>query len=189
VRTADFDIVLVFKNENRWKHIYAMRGALGKPLDRPVEGDRITFWKNNREENVFNGGSVIVKSVTQGDRRATKNEAWQCEVTTDTGEERTLLVDKRGFIDQAALEAAENRSDSVVASHSEALTVHKAQGSEWPRVLVADHPAIGWKRMPAEQKVRWRYTAVTRAQQDLALAHPDFHKTIPLPRDHKLDLR
>ena len=46
-----------------------------------------------------------------------------------------------------------------------AITVHKAQGSEWDKVLVLE------ERFPfdKEEHARWLYTAVTRASEKLVL--------------------
>lgn len=186
VNLLDFDVILVHSNANRWRYVHAVRGALGKPLDQPVVGDRITFWQNNREYGVFNGGSAVVEAIGQAEASAAKFPAWSVEAVSDTGEVLSLIVDKRGFIDQAALDdAVRNRkSDCVIASFSEALTVHKAQGSEWDRVLVADHPNVG----DGEAKVRWRYTAVTRASEALVLGHEAFRQPVKLARGVTLDL-
>jgi exodeoxyribonuclease V len=47
------------------------------------------------------------------------------------------------------------------------LTVHKAQGSEWPKVTVIDNWLGPWAK-PTRNK--WLYTAITRAQTDLMIA-------------------
>jgi exodeoxyribonuclease-5 len=186
VNLLDFDVILVHSNVNRWKYVHAVRGAQGKPLDQPVPGDRITFWQNNREYGVFNGGSAVVQAISEAEKAATKYPAWAVEAVSDTGEPLSLTVDKRGFRDQAALDdaAKHRKSDSVIASFSEALTVHKAQGSEWPRVLIADHPNVG----DGESRVRWRYTAVTRASEALVLANDAFSEPVKLARGVTLDL-
>jgi ATP-dependent exoDNAse (exonuclease V) alpha subunit len=45
-----------------------------------------------------------------------------------------------------------------------ALTVHKAQGSEWGRVVVIDHGS--YDRIGARQ---WNYVALTRARQSVTV--------------------
>ena len=47
---------------------------------------------------------------------------------------------------------------------AEVITVHKAQGSEFDRVVVFDE-AFG----NADEQRKWRYTAVTRAAKQLVL--------------------
>jgi exodeoxyribonuclease-5 len=45
------------------------------------------------------------------------------------------------------------------------ITVHKAQGSEWPHVVVNDD---GWGYTPTD-RARWLYTAITRASERLTI--------------------
>jgi exodeoxyribonuclease-5 len=55
----------------------------------------------------------------------------------------------------------------VPADFGYALTCHKAQGSEWDRVLVYDEgTGSGVMRDPILRR-RWLYTAVTRAKREL----------------------
>ena len=46
-----------------------------------------------------------------------------------------------------------------------AITAHKAQGSQWRNVIVYDD---GLGRTP-EERARWLYTAITRAEQGLVI--------------------
>ena len=46
-----------------------------------------------------------------------------------------------------------------------AITTHKAQGSEWPRVLVFEESFPFEK----EEHKRWLYTATTRASEKLVI--------------------
>ena len=43
-----------------------------------------------------------------------------------------------------------------------AITVHKAQGSEWPRVTILDE-------FTGEDRRRWLYTAITRASREVRI--------------------
>ena len=46
------------------------------------------------------------------------------------------------------------------------LTVHKSQGSEWPRVMVVEQPCQYWS---GHLWNKWLYTAVTRAKSELLI--------------------
>lgn len=50
-------------------------------------------------------------------------------------------------------------------AYAYAITTHKAQGSEWNKVLVIE------ERFPfdEEEHARWLYTAITRAKEKLVL--------------------
>ena len=47
-----------------------------------------------------------------------------------------------------------------------AITCHKSQGGEWPHVFLNLSDTLD--RLDGETRLRWLYTAVTRAQQSLA---------------------
>ncbi len=177
VNLHDYDMILVWRNATRWEYITEIREQLGKPLDRPVVGDRIIFWKNNREWNLFNGGTAEVLDVQPGTPKISKHPSWIIKAATERGEQ-TIWVDQRGFWNENDLLAAKNRSDLVVATHSEAITCHKSQGSAWNNVLVGEHPPLGWKKMSADEKQRFRYTAVTRAIDNITVIGDEFRHSI-----------
>jgi exodeoxyribonuclease-5 len=188
VNLAGFDVILTATNKHRWELVRAVRRQLGKPLDRPVVGDRITFWANNYTFGVFNGGSAVVTAIREHGGRPRKYPVWAIEAVDDLGQEMSLVVEKRGFSGDKELEAAKrNKNESrVVATHSEAMTVWKAQGSEWPRVLVAadyTNPSVD-----GETKVRWRYTAATRASEQIVFGDEVFHEPVELAKGVTLDL-
>lgn len=45
------------------------------------------------------------------------------------------------------------------------ITVHKAQGSEWDRVLIINEAS-----MKADERSQWLYTAITRARKSVMIA-------------------
>ena len=50
------------------------------------------------------------------------------------------------------------------ANFGYSMTAHKSQGSEWPRVLIIMEPSI---RLNEEEGLRWIYTAITRAKDQV----------------------
>ncbi|MEI6166993.1 MAG: AAA family ATPase [bacterium] len=59
-----------------------------------------------------------------------------------------------------------------------AITCHKAQGGEWPRVVTIFEGCHGWTTEPA---FRWMYTAITRAKHQLLAVDPPVFKPFPMP--------
>lgn len=57
----------------------------------------------------------------------------------------------------------------VLMDYGYALTVHKAQGSEFSDVVVAIEPSIGYVKDVPDFPNRWLYTAATRASQRLVM--------------------
>ena len=47
-----------------------------------------------------------------------------------------------------------------------AITVHKAQGSQWESVLLLDDKFLVWKR---PDRAKWLYTAITRAAESITV--------------------
>ena len=60
----------------------------------------------------------------------------------------------------------------VLADFAYAITCHKAQGSEWPNVLVVDD----WpkRRNDQDTRIKWLYTAITRASKKVTIVD-DFY--------------
>jgi len=56
------------------------------------------------------------------------------------------------------------RRESDEFDYGYALTVHKAQGSQWDSVMLFDE-----SRAFREHQARWLYTAVTRAARQLTI--------------------
>lgn len=124
-----------------------------------VDGERIVCLKNDQTLGVFNGLCGIVESV----RRTQENVADLVVAWDGAKESRRMRV----AFDQGDGRARERRGCRALVDYAYALTVHKAQGSEWPRVAVID------EQWPDKWDAkRWRYTAVTRASQGVVLVLP-----------------
>ncbi|MEV1293867.1 ATP-dependent RecD-like DNA helicase [Pseudonocardia sp. NPDC049635] len=157
VRPEEYDVVIVSQNKSRWHYVKRVREARGLPTRLPVAGDEIMIFRNDRERRLFNGMIVRVDQLRVAD--AVPDMA---TVVLDDG--TMFPLDLRGFVNQKSLDEALKQSPFVVASWSEAMTCHKAQGSEWPKVLVADQQGE-W----TGTSHRWLYTAVTRARSEVAV--------------------
>ena len=58
------------------------------------------------------------------------------------------------------------QTDPLLLDYRYALSVHKAQGSEWERVLLIDERN---RYMSDDDYTRWLYTGVTRAKERLLI--------------------
>jgi exodeoxyribonuclease-5 len=158
------DQVLVWSNPRRWAMVSAMRRKMGFPAGRVVEGDRIMCLTNNKDLGVFNGQQFHVLAAGQ--------------LRDDEGRVREIPMYEDGF---AGYEMQKQAKDSglgikgkrMFATYAQAITAHKAQGSEWPHVYVVDEtPAMmsvvrrrEGNAAAVEQARRWMYTAVSRASE------------------------
>lgn len=174
---ARYDQVLVGTNKLRWQLIRAIRMHLGRPVD-PVPGDRIMVLANSRLANVFNGQQFTVLTCE------TRGSTYHFHVADDDGCERELTTHTAGFanLDGERHAVKYGRGPVAAATFAQVITTHKAQGSEWPSVLVVDESAVAGSgrhreaieagassgeaaRLAHEAARSWLYTAVTRASE------------------------
>jgi exodeoxyribonuclease-5 len=175
----EHDQVLCWTNRRRWAMITVMRRLLERPEGVPVAGDKIICLTNNKDMGVFNGEQFTVTGSTPGTLGPTLT------VLTETGQERALPVFSDGFQgrelqDQAKQSGAGQKGLRMLATFAQAITVHKAQGSEWDSVYVVnetrDMISMVAKRQGSragiDQARSWMYTAATRAREKLTITAP-----------------
>jgi exodeoxyribonuclease-5 len=163
------DQVLVWSNKRRWAMLTVMRRKLGFPAGEVVEGDRIMCLTNSKELAVFNGQQFEVLS---GGR-----------LKDDEGHIREIAMYDDGFAGQEMQQQAKNgglgiRGKKMLATYAQAITCHKAQGSEWDHVYVVDEtPAMmsmvarrEGREAAVTQARQWAYTAVSRASERITWA-------------------
>jgi exodeoxyribonuclease-5 len=149
---VSFDQVIAFTNATRWYLINVIRSARGRPAGVPVAGDRLVLLRNvagigvNGEQ--FEAESAELKDNTYAIRLAggLVVNVPACMFLGQDGEKQGLRL-----------------SDATPMTFADAITCHKAQGSEWDSVLVVDE---GWL---ANQSSGWHYTALTRARHDVMI--------------------
>lgn len=156
---ASFDQVLVGRNATRARINDAIRNdVLKRKTPYPEPGDKLVCCRNDIEAGLLNGGLWKVDDVLfQSD------DGMRLAITSYEGVSVHVTIHKHPF-DERRVPLYE-RMDRQHFEFGYALTVHKAQGSEWPSVLVVDESQCF--RSAAD---KWLYTAVTRASQHLTLA-------------------
>lgn len=185
-----FDQVLVGTNATRWQAIHLLRALRGQVGDEPVPGDRLIVLANNPDMAMFNGQQLTAREIAADPKR---EDRLRITAQDDEGELRTFATWRCGF---AGLEGEkdakrEGRGGVVAATFGHAITVHKAQGSQWSRVLVVDESGV-FARIASKEKdrarrgagladrqraaqaghlagQRWLYTAITRAEHQVTL--------------------
>lgn len=76
---------------------------------------------------------------------------------------------KRLYQDRLAYHDQDKAPPHLHANYGYALTTHKAQGSEWPEVLVVMEPSL--QAMNQLEQKRWLYTAITRAKEKCSFVY------------------
>ncbi len=130
------DQVLVGLNKTRHDSNRRLRDLRRRTGDLPYDGDRLVCLRNERETGLFNGSQWIVVD-------ATPSSVDTIEITVRSEDDDRVVVTKAWihYFD-GRREEIENAGQKR-RRHSEfdwgyALTVHKAQGSQYRRVLVVD---------------------------------------------------
>lgn len=173
------DQIICWSNRQRWALTAAVRKRKGFPSGRPTAGDKIMCLANNRDLGVFNGQQFSVVWVQDDEIGYTMG------VNAEDGEFREIKVFADGFESQELQDQAKDsglgmKYGRMLATYSWAITCHKAQGSEWPKVYIANEMtkmyAAEQRRRSSEMAARqcqaWMYTAVTRASESVTITAP-----------------
>ena len=131
-------------------------------------GEKIICLKNRNDLGLVNGMFVSLADIRDDGRLA-----FSASVTTEDG---VAIVGQQRFYkghydDHVAFDNERSRRDwkevrgLVETVWGYAITCHKSQGTSWPNVIVYDD---GLSRT-AEDRNRWLYTAITRAERGLVI--------------------
>ena len=162
-------LVLCGYNATRIKLNQAIREMRDMVSPEPQSGDRVVCLRNNRVKHIFNGMLGRITHITPVSGK--DHQAWyEAEIELE-GEDYTYT----GYILRAQFGAAVTEKEVPLAPDGQrgdlwdygyALTVHKAQGSQAPSVLVFEER---FAKASDEDWRRWLYTAVTRAELQLTI--------------------
>jgi exodeoxyribonuclease-5 len=155
------DQVLVGMNKTRRAYNGSMRELRGFSGPYPQSGEKLVCLRNNRKKGLLNGALFTVKSA--GALRRGKVRMLVIPEEADGRIQRVGVIPQffegsDGEIPYAL------RKDSDEFDYGYALTVHKAQGSQWDEVVLFDE-SFAFR----EHRARWLYTGVTRAAKTLTL--------------------
>lgn len=136
--------------------------GLTKPL--PVAGEKVICLRNERDSGLVNGCFLDLSDAVDFPDAGSFLARIRTEDGTTIGPRHVWAGP---FLDHLHFDSDRPRPGKrlVQADFGYAITCHKSQGSGWPGVCVVDD---GWGRT-AEDRRRWLYTAVTRAEDRLLL--------------------
>jgi exodeoxyribonuclease-5 len=158
-------LILCGYNSTRVKINQFVRNALGFDFPEPRMGDRVICLRNNHNQNIYNGMLGTIKSI------APFEEAfYDAEIKMDEVEKNYVgKIYAPQFNSTEPINFTKDRAkigDSDLFDFGYALTVHKAQGSQAPKVVLFEER---FSKMDDDQWKRWLYTGITRAQNELYL--------------------
>jgi exodeoxyribonuclease-5 len=158
------DQILCGKNKTRRMLNRRYRKIAGFEGLTPMPGEKLICLKNS--VGLFNGMMVTVKKIVQ------EYETWiQMELETEEGKLLHCSVLRAHFdeYEQPGLVKSLHWWDKQHRDEFDfgyAITVHKAQGSQWDHVVFWDDRFLVWDQ---KERRRWLYTGITRAVEQLTL--------------------
>jgi exodeoxyribonuclease V len=155
------DQVLVGLNRTRRAYNRRIRELLERAGTRPEPGDKLVCLKNDRKKGLLNGSLWNVQ--TAGTVRRKKIRMTVVPEEDNTHKPLRIGVLPEFFTSEEEIPYALRR-DSDEFDYGYALTVHKAQGSQWDNVVLFDESGAF-----RDHRARWLYTAVTRAAETLTV--------------------
>lgn len=156
---VEADQVLIGTNVGRRDANARIRRILRLPSSGPTVGDRVVCLRNDRRLGLVNGGQYTVDRLQRG-----LGTGLDLHIRPEGGTVHDII---RVAVDEACFQDGEAPPMGPTArfDYGYAMTVHKAQGSQWGSVvLVHDFPARG------EAARRWLYTGLTRASERVTVA-------------------
>ena len=158
------DQVLVGTNKTRRRYNQRLRELKGFPNGYPSAGDKLVCLRNDQVKGLLNGSLWQVMSSSKETTKPGINLLVRPEDDDmDRGAAKIKLL-KAAFedVDGEIPWSMRKRYDEF--DYGYALTVHKAQGSQWNNVVLFDE---SWAFRDTRE--RWLYTAVTRAAETLTI--------------------
>lgn len=157
------DQVLVGTNRTRRLYNGRIRELKGYTTPMPAVGDKLVCLRNDKSKGLLNGGLWTVDRL-----RPSKGNTLRFDVRPEDeagGKAKVQVKVLPGLFEEGAEQipyAIRRRSDEF--DYGYALTVHKAQGSQWDDIVLFDE---SWAFR--DYRDRWLYTAVTRAAQTITV--------------------
>jgi len=158
------DQVLVGTNRTRRRYNQRLRELKGFTAAYPQSGDKLVCLRNDPAKGLLNGSLWQVMSSSRETVKPGINLLIRPEDDDmDRGSAKIKLL-KAVFEDPEGEIPWQTRRRYDEFDYGYALTVHKAQGSQWNNVVLFDE-SFAFR----DSRERWLYTAVTRAAETLTI--------------------
>lgn len=152
----DADQLLVGTNKTRHHFNTEVRKMYGHTDPCPVVGDRLVCLRNNHDERLLNGQLFTVTRTSGGAKFI------QLNLVGEDGSKTSCLAHRDYFGGDPSKLLPTQKKQANEFDYGYALTVHKAQGSQWDKVVLVDE----WR---GKDRQKWLYTAITRAAESIVV--------------------
>ncbi len=156
------DQVLVGMNKTRRLYNERIRGLKGFTEGAPMAGEKLVCLRNDKTKGLLNGGIWTVAEVA-----LSKKGLVSMRLLPEEGDGTARVkvsVMPEFFIGREDELSYAVRRNSDEFDYGYALTVHKAQGSQWNAVVLFDE-SYAFR----EHRARWLYTGLTRAAEKITV--------------------
>jgi exodeoxyribonuclease-5 len=150
---------------HRVRHAYTqrIRRMRGFDADYPMKGERILCVKNDKDHGLLNGMQGTLIGDTFG--KASGDYVLHAKMDDIETEFKKLTVVPYWFNEHFShSEKPRFYKSQLQFDWGNILTVHKAQGSEWPHVTIVDDSGAF-----RDERWKWLYTALTRSSGGMIL--------------------
>lgn len=154
------DQILVGRNDTRQWVNRRIRQLMGHHDPLPVIGDRLVCLRNSPIRGLFNGTLWSVVDCAVASDASIKLTL----VSADDPNETIDTTVHRDFFEAEDERETLKKRQGPAFSYGYALTAHKAQGSQWDRIVVFDESETF-----KDDAKRWLYTAITRASKSVTV--------------------
>lgn len=158
----EYDQILVGTNKTRQAINNKVRKLKGFDTEMPQANDKLICLRNDNQLGIFNGGMFdMVRYVEYNSKNYFKAKLSSHDFENFT----TIAKIHRGhFHSDFNLPKDHLLSGSQRFDYGYAITTHKSQGSQFPKVLIYDESFVF-----RDDSSKWLYTAITRAQDGIKL--------------------
>lgn len=161
-------MILTGFNASRQRLNAAIRQFKDIEGEKPRRGERVICLKNNWEKGIYNGMMGEVQRLIPVEDGG-KVHWYEAEIAMEDETVYSGKISAYQFGAKQTLLEAEGLKYKALGDLFDfgyALTVHKAQGSQAPKVLLFEERS---QHMDDEEWRRWLYTGVTRAEEELTI--------------------
>lgn len=157
---VDAGQVLTGTNTARHRITRSMRKFIGFEQMYPLANDKLVIRKNDHEKEILNG--VTCRAIQEGILR---NGLLRLDIEYDGHVLHEQLCCPGYFQENYEDRTSFRKGDGLThVDYGYCITGHKAQGSQWNHVVIADDKMRVGDR---EARKRWLYTTITRAEERL----------------------
>lgn len=160
----DADQVLVGTNKTRKRYNLRLRELKGFTATYPQSGDKLVCLRNDPAKGLLNGSLWQVMTSSKETVKPGINLLVRPEDDDMERGSAKIKVLKQAFEQVEGEIPWQTRKRYDEFDYGYALTVHKAQGSQWDNVVLFDE---SWAFR--DMRDRWLYTAITRAAEKLTI--------------------